>query len=172
MEEALKFKIKNLSPQGQEELRNKIVRQMKKHGNTNEVAIICECTVRHVQKTWKKYQEGGIALIQAVKMGRPKGVGCKLSPEQEEIIKKMITEKTPEETGLRGYLWERKAICELVKQQFGIVMPLSTMGKYLAKWDFTYQRPKKNGGDARSMMAKSLSFNKYSHENMGGQGHN
>jgi hypothetical protein len=58
MEKELTFEIKKLSPQGQEELRKKIVRQMKKHGNTKNVAMFCEFTIRHVQKTWKKYQEG------------------------------------------------------------------------------------------------------------------
>jgi len=132
-----------LSPFGQEELRKKIVRQMKKYGDAKEVAAICECTVRHVNKTWKKYQEGGVEAILSVKMGRPKGMCCKLTPEQEAAIKAEITDKNPSECGLVGYLWCRAEVSELVKQRFGIEMPLSTMGDYLAKWNFTYQRPKK-----------------------------
>ena len=132
-----------LSPSGQEELRKKIVRQMKKYGDAKEVAAICECTVRHVNKTWKKYQEGGVEAILSVKMGRPKGMWCKLTPEQEAAIKAEITDKNPSECGLVGYLWCRAEVSELVKQRFGIEMPLSTMGDYLAKWNFTYQRPKK-----------------------------
>jgi len=143
MEKELEFNIKQLSPHEQEELRKKIVRQMKKHGNVREVADICECTVRHVQKTWKKYQTGGMAAIAAVKMGRRKGTGCKLTIEQEAKIKQLITDKTPEDTGLCGYLWERKTVSALVKAEFGIDMPVSTMGDYLAKWNFTSQRPKK-----------------------------
>ena len=50
----------------------------------------------------------------------------------------------PEEINLCGYLWERKTVSELINQKFGIEMPLSTTGDYLAKWKFTYQRPKKN----------------------------
>jgi transposase len=132
-----------LSPKGQEELRLKIVRQMKKHSNTKEVAEICECTVRHVEKTWKKYKEGGVNAIKAVKMGRPKGIGCKLTKTQEREIKKLLTEKTPNELELGGYLWERKSVSELISRKFSIKMPLSTTGDYLAKWNFTYQRPKK-----------------------------
>ena len=116
---------------------------MKKYGNTREVAEICECSQRHVQSTWKKYQDGGIKAIQAVKMGRPKDKYCKLSPEQEAMIKKEITSKSPNEAGLVGYLWGRKEVSELVKQKFGVEMPVRTMGHYLAKWNFTYQRPKK-----------------------------
>jgi transposase len=143
MEQELKYDVKKLSPSEQEELRKKIVRQMKKNGDTKEVAEICECSLRHVQSTWKKYQEGGIEAIQAVKMGYPHGQRRKLTPEQESAIKQEITEKNPSEAGLTGYLWGRAEVSELVKQRFGIEMPLSTMGDYLARWNFTYQRPKK-----------------------------
>ena len=139
----MKYDIGKLSPKEQEEVRKKIVREMQKRGDVKEVAEICECTVRHVNKTWKKYCEGGIKAIKAVKMGRPVGLCKKLTSEQEEIIKGEITEKNPSECGLRGYLWGRSEVCELVKQRFGIEMPLSTVGDYLARWNFTYQRPKK-----------------------------
>jgi len=139
----LKFNAQKIDSRGQEELRKKIVRQMKKHGNTKEVAEICECSQRHVQSTWRKYQESGIGAIKAVKMGRPKGSGCKLTPEQESKIIKTISDKVPNQLQLTGFLWNRKLVAELIKQQFDILMPLSTTGYYLAKWGFTAQRPKK-----------------------------
>jgi transposase len=116
---------------------------MKKHGDAKEVAEVCECTVRHVNKTWKKYQEGGIQAIKAVKMGCPKGLRKRLTSEQEVSIKKQIANKTPKQAGLSGYLWGRAEVCELIKQQYGISIPLTTMGRYLSRWNFTYQRPKK-----------------------------
>jgi transposase len=143
MEEGLRFSTNKLSPEGQEELRKKIVREMKKRGEVKEVAEICECSVRHVYSTWKRYKEGGVEAVNAVKMGRPRGTGCRLSPRQEAIIKKLIASKNPSEVGLNGYLWERKTVVALVKQRFDIDMPLSTIGDYLARWDFTSQRPKK-----------------------------
>jgi len=144
MEKELKLNIEKLSPKEQEELRKKIVRQMKKHGDTKEVAEICECSLRHVQSTWKRYKDGGVNAILTVKMGRPKGKCCKLSQNQEAAIKELITDKTPEEAGLCGYLWERKTVSELIKMQYNIKLPLSTTGHYLAKWKFTSQRPKKS----------------------------
>ena len=143
MDNELEFTARKLSPREQEELRKKIVRQMKKHGDTKEVAEICECSRRHVQSTWKKYQESGLAGIKSIKMGRPKGSGCRLAPEQESKIIQMITDNTPNQLKLTGYLWDRKLVAELIRQQFDIRMPLSTMGYYLAKWGFTAQRPKK-----------------------------
>ena len=130
MEIELKFKPKQLPPKGQEELRKKIIREMKRQGDTKEVAKLCECSLSHVQSTWKKYREGGVGAIAAVKMGRPKGKGCKLTWWQEELIKELITEKTPEEAGLSGHLWGRKEVSEIVKEKFKVEMPVRTMGHY------------------------------------------
>ena len=116
---------------------------MQRHGNTKEVAKICECSLSHVQSTWKKYKENGVAAIAAVKMGRPKGTGSKIRPQQEEVIKELIMEKRPEETGLNGHLWGRAEVSELVRVKFGIEMPVRTMGHYLAKWNFTSHARKK-----------------------------
>jgi len=144
MKKELKFEVRKLSPKSQEELRKKIVREMEKRGgDTKEVAEICECSIRHVQSTWKKYSEGGIKAIKSAKMGRPLGSGCRLTPKQEQQIKKILLKKRPNEVGLYGYLWDRKAVSEIVKRKLEIEMPLSTIGDYLAKWKFTSQRPKK-----------------------------
>jgi transposase len=76
-------------------------------------------------------------------MGKPKGEYCKINTEQAVEIKKLISENNPKELGLTGALWSRAEVSELVKQKYGIEMPVRTMGHYLAKWNFTYQRPKK-----------------------------
>jgi transposase len=107
------------------------------------VSEICECSASHVKATWKKYRDGGVTAINAVKMGRPKNSGCKLSPEQEKKIIKMITDKNPQQLRLPGCLWDRKLVAGLIMQEFRIKMPLSTMGHYLDKWGFTAQRPTK-----------------------------
>ena len=140
----MKYDIQKLSPKEQEEVRKKIVREMEKRdGNVKEVAEVCECTVRHVQSTWKKYKEGGIKAILRAKMGSPVGVYGKLNLKQEEIIKRIITDKSPEEAGLNGHLWSRKEVSELVKQKLGIKIAVRTIGDYLSSWNFTPQRPKK-----------------------------
>ena len=68
---------------------------------------------------WKKYREEGIRAIKPVK-------------------------KQPCQVGLAGYLWDRKRVSEMIKRKFGIELPLSTTGDYLAKWNFTSQRTKKH----------------------------
>lgn len=148
MEKELEFNNLKLTTDEQEKLRKKIIRIAKKNLMPNgsvrnkKVSEICECSVSHVRSTWKKYITDGVSAIKSVKMGRPKGAGCKLTPEQQNQIIKQITEKDPNQLKLPGFLWDRKLVAGLVKREFGIEMPLSTMGYYLAKWGFTAQRPK------------------------------
>jgi len=55
----------------------------------------------------------------------------------------MIVDKMPEQLKLDFALWTRKAVKELVEQQFGVILAITTMGDYLRKWGFTPQKPKK-----------------------------
>ena len=40
-------------------------------------------------------------------------------------------------------LWTRAAVAELIEQRFGLRLQVRTMGKYLARWGFTPQKPMK-----------------------------
>lgn len=40
-------------------------------------------------------------------------------------------------------LWTRRAVCELIKQELGLSMPIRTCGEYLKRWGFTPQKPAK-----------------------------
>jgi len=149
MEKELEVNNLKLSPAEQEALRMRIIRTAKKNLRPSGklkvtvVAEICECSTSHVRSTWKKYRDNGVSAIKTVKMGRPKGSGSKLAPEQERRIIRLITDKDPNQLKLPGFLWDRKLVADLIKREYGIKMPLSTMGYYLAKWGFTAQRPKK-----------------------------
>ena len=148
MEKELEVNNKKMSPKEQEALRLKIIRTAKKNlkpdgkVNTTKVAEICECSKGHVSGTWKKYQGGGISAVKAVAMGRPKNSG-KLTSEQQCEIKKLIVDKCPEQLKLKGFLWDRKRVCELVNRRFKIKITVQAMGQYLKKWGFSAQRPVK-----------------------------
>jgi transposase len=38
-------------------------------------------------------------------------------------------------------LWSRVAVGQLIEQEFGIKLQARSVGKYLARWGFTPQRP-------------------------------
>ena len=55
----------------------------------------------------------------------------------------MLVERVPDQLNMPFALWNREAVKQLIKDQFGIEMPIRTVGHYLKKWGFTPQKPVK-----------------------------
>jgi len=75
--------------------------------------------------------------------GRNPGEGRHLTQAQEERIRKLITDKAPDQLKLDYALWTRKAVMELIEQETGIALPIRTVGEYLKRWGFTPHKPVK-----------------------------
>lgn len=146
MEKELEVNNHQLTPAEQEKLRLRIIRVAKKNLKSNgkpdvsKVSEICECSASHVRATWRKYCEGGISAITRVKMGRPANSG-KLTPEQQKAVGKLIVDKCPEQLKLKGFLWDRTRVRELIYRMYKVELALQNVGVYLRKWGFTPQRP-------------------------------
>ena len=91
-------------------------------------------------KAWKEHGESSFKVKEA---GRPKGSGCRLSGVQASAIKKIITDKNPDQLKFPFALWTREAIQLLIRDRFNIDLPIRTIGDYLKRWGFTAQKPKK-----------------------------
>jgi transposase len=52
-----------------------------------------------------------------------------------------VVDRYPEQLKLPFYLWTREAVAELIEQKFGIRLSIWTVGRYLARWGFTPQKP-------------------------------
>ncbi len=141
MEKEIKVEPLQMSSEAKYELRKQIVRLKKQGKSTKEIEELTGAKARHIQLTWKNYTEGGITGIKAHQIGRPKGSNTKLTKEQEKEIQEIVIDKTPEQLKLKGFLWDRKSIREVIEQRYKIKIPLSTLGYYLARWGFTAQRP-------------------------------
>jgi len=104
---------------------------------------------------WKKlYKEHGLKGLKDKPKG-PKSEDLKLlSSKIEKEIQKMITDTMPEQLKLPYGLWTRKAVKELVEQEFGIVLAINTMGDYLRSWGFSPQKPKKRAYEQCSKKVK------------------
>src|ERR671913_489452 len=53
----------------------------------------------------------------------------------------LICRHTPDELELPFALWSRAAVREVIRQRCGVVLAVRTVGKYLARWGFTAQKP-------------------------------
>lgn len=65
----------------------------------------------------------------------------RLTAPQSRWICRQIEEKHPEQLKLPFALWTREAIAALIRQKYGLVMPLRTLTDYLKRWGFTPQKP-------------------------------
>lgn len=134
---------RKLGKEVQQELRNQIIR-LRSRGRTNrETAQIVGVSEPHASSVWRKYQEGGKKAIQVKVRGRRNGEKKTLSADQEKEIQKLVIDKMPDQLKLPFALWTREAIRQLIQNQFGVVMPIRTIGEYLKRWGFTVRKPVK-----------------------------
>jgi transposase len=94
-----------------------------------------------VRSTIDLFEAGGWANVRPTPRGRIKGDGRVLSSAQEDAIQRMIIDKRPEQLKMDFSLWSRAAVGQLIEQEFGIKLQVRSIGKYLARWGFTPQKP-------------------------------
>lgn len=91
---------------------------------------------------WKKaHDKHGDKALHSRKRGRKHGEQRSLSLKQEARLKGLVIDKTPDQLKLPFMLWERRAVQELIFKEFGVEMPLRTVGEYLLRWGLSCQRP-------------------------------
>lgn len=123
------------------ERRRRAVRLRAKGMPLKTVVETVELSAPAVIAAWRAYQRGGIAAVEVKKRGRRAGSGRRLDASQERTIRKLISEKCPDQLKLDFALWTRQAVCHLIRDRLGIVLPVRTMGDYLKRWGFTPQKP-------------------------------
>jgi transposase len=139
----LKTNALRAGAEGQYLIRKSIVRLLKDGKSGREIAKLLNVSEGHVSNVKTAYAKYGIDGIKPKQRGRKVGENRKLKPKQEKEISKIIVDKCPEQLKLPGCMWTRENIRELIRQKYGIKLPLSTLGCYLERWGFSVQRPKK-----------------------------
>jgi transposase len=84
--------------------------------------------------------EGAKGLVSRPR-GRKPGERRLLDPAQEAEARELIRRHTPDEPGLPFALWSRAAVGVLIARHCGVELAVRTVGKYLARWGFTAQKP-------------------------------
>jgi transposase len=127
----------------------KIIIRMKQNGSAiAEIMNAIGCSAQHIANTWRKYNNAsGKAAKEKIacadNRGREKGEGRTLTSIQEKRIQKLIANKYPEQLNFDFALWTREAVVRLIRHEFGILMPIRTVGEYLNRWGWTPQKPVK-----------------------------
>jgi len=132
---------RTLKVAAQQELRNQVVRMRKKGILASKVAELTQLSRESVSRIWSLYVSGGKKAIQIQIRGRKDGEKKRLTPQNEADIIKRLIDTTPEQLKFKFVLWTREAVKQLIKHDLDIDLPISTVGHYLMKWEFTSQVP-------------------------------
>ena len=137
-----KIDARKLKPEGREQLRRMVIRLRKQSGKTCvELAEIAGVHVRTVETWIKRAHREGESSLGEKRRGRTVGTKRKLTTVQEIWIQQQVVGFYPEQKKLPFALWTRRAIKELVLQEFGVALQDRLIGKYLKRWGYTPQRP-------------------------------
>lgn len=132
---------RKLSKEQQVDTRRRAMLLLKKGWHEREIAEAMGVHERTVRQ-WKQHQRDyGTEALLRDERGRQLGDGRKLTAAQEKQVREIIADKLPEQLKLAFALWTRRAVAELLKQRFGLNLPVRTMGLYLKRWGFTPQKP-------------------------------
>ena len=122
-------------------LRNRAIK-LRENGKSNkETALILGVAPETTSRWYSSYKRDGTKALKVQKTGRPKNVGKTLSDEQEREIIRQLIDTNPQQLKFKFALWTREAVKHLIKHTLGIDMPISTVGHYLKKWEFTSKKP-------------------------------
>ncbi|MCV6587550.1 MAG: IS630 family transposase [Marinobacterium sp.] len=134
---------RKLKPSEQELLRRKAVRLREKELTFKKIGELLDVHPDTVGRWCRAYEAEGQTAIKARKRGRRIGEWRQLSGAQEQRVIQEISDKMPDQHKLNFALWTRRAVQQLIKQLWGIQMPIRTVGEYLKRWGFTPQKPLK-----------------------------
>ncbi|MDR1084071.1 MAG: helix-turn-helix domain-containing protein [Deltaproteobacteria bacterium] len=114
-------------------IRDRVISLYRKNFSALCTALMLFVSVPAVCRWAERYKLAGEEGLAAKKRGRPAGPGRKLSPGQEEDIKKCLLNSEPSELKLNHSGWSGKAVSELIKQRFNIDVAITTADNFDTK---------------------------------------
>ncbi len=129
------------NPSSLHERRKQVIRLHRKGYRPMKIVELTGLSWGAVNTAINLYREGGLCALKPKTRGRKNGMCRTLDAEQERRIQQRICEKRPEQLRTDFALWTRAAVKELVRHEFGIDLPIRSVGEYLRRWQFTPQKP-------------------------------
>lgn len=138
---------RELSDDVREALRLRALRGCQLGFTEAEIADLLGVTRETVCRWWSAYADRGAAALPQRRSGRPVSSGRLLSDAQAEQVQRLLRTHQPEELGIAAPLWTRRAVCDLIRKEWGIDVAERTVGRYLKRWGFTAKRPRRHARD-------------------------
>ena len=131
--------MRYMSPRAQDGLRVRVIRAVRAGMSQAEAARMFGVSRQSVN-AWDQCQRAkGLTALRAQPRGRPRILHLK--PYQAATVARLITDRCPDQLKLPFMLWTREAVQDLIQQRFGTRLSIWTVGRYLARWGFTPQKP-------------------------------
>ncbi|SCC91520.1 transposase [Thiomonas sp. X19] len=132
---------RRLTSAEQHERRRQVVRAHQRGRTRTQIAADVGLSYTAVSKTIDRYEAGGMAALAPQRRGRRQGQQRVLSAEQEARLQQMICDHRPEQLKMDFALWSRAAVMQLIERECGMALQVRSVGKSLARWGFTPQKP-------------------------------
>ena len=123
------------------ERRKQVVRLHKRAIGIMQIVSMTGLSYPAVRRCIDLFDAGGWPAIRPALRGRSQGLGRTLSQAQEGNVQRSIIDQRPEQLKMDFFLWSRAAVGQLIEQEYGVKLQVRSVGKYLARWGFTPQKP-------------------------------
>jgi transposase len=150
-----KIDARKLSPRELSEKRRIAIRLRERGMSNREVSGIAGISEQTISTYYSRYKTEGESVFKVKSAGRPKKAGKRLSDGQEERIVKMPVTGNPSQLQFRFALWTREAVKALIRHELDIELPISTVGDYLAKWQFASRKPIRRAYERKDAATKA-----------------
>jgi transposase len=138
---------RQLSDEVLEALRLRALRACEMDLTEAQIAQILGVSRETVSRWWTAYVHGGLDAMPDARTGRPVGSGRTLTDQQAAHIQKLLDNNSPKALEIAAPLWSRAAVRELIHKEYGIWMPVRTVGEYLKRWGYTAKKPRRHAND-------------------------
>jgi transposase len=135
---------RQLSDEALQALRLRALRGIELGYSELELAELLGVCHETISRWWTAYRADGLPALPGGRTGRPLGSGRFLSDQQAQRLQARIDFHSPEEGGIPHASWTRRAVRDLIRQEFGIDLAERTVGLYLRRWGYTSKRPSRH----------------------------
>ena len=136
---------RQLSDEALQVLRLRALRGIELGYSELELADLLGVCHETISRWWSAYTANGASALPGDRTGRPVGVGRLLTDTQAKQIRQCLDTSLPADRGIPHALWTRRAVQELIRNEFAINLAERTVGQYLRRWGYTPKKPARHG---------------------------
>lgn len=149
-----KIDLRKVSNETLEMMRERCIKWREAGKSNEEISELLGVTPQTTSRWWQNYLRDGDATLKTKARGRPKGSNKVFTPQQEQQIIRMLVTQNPKQLQFDFALWTRESVKALIDRQFIMDIPLSTVGYYLKRWQFSAKKPIKRAYERKDAATK------------------